>query len=116
MIPARIIDVVLLVPGIIRAFYFVFIANAFVLRGYSGKQALSYSKPLVKGRWWRAADYFLTLCLISIIPPILLSIFNGLPVEFIALNASVIQAMDLFFSLFSYVCMSSLRLQVSCCF
>lgn len=110
MILARIIAVVLLVlgiiPGIIWAINFVFIANAVVLRGYSGKQALNYSKSLVKGRWWRTAGFFLTFFLIAILPPILLSIFNGLLVEFIALNASVIQAMDLFFSLFSYVCMS----------
>jgi len=110
MILASITVVVLLVlgiiPGIIWAFYYVFITNAVVLRGYSGKQALNYSKSLVKGRWWRTAGFFITFFLIAILPPILLSIINGLLVEFIDLSAFAMQAMDLFVSFFSYVCLS----------
>ena len=61
----------LVVPGIIYAVYYIFAQNAVVLRGMKGKAALDYSKSLVKGRWWRVFWYFTVLIIMTCLPSIL---------------------------------------------
>lgn len=61
-----ILFVLLIVPGIIFAFYFSFAIYATALRGCAGSRALEYSKNLVNGRWWRAAGKLLGVSLLPL--------------------------------------------------
>ncbi|WP_432404080.1 hypothetical protein [Wukongibacter sp. M2B1] len=45
--------ILLIVPGIIWTLYYTFIVQVVVLKKIGGKEALDYSKSLVKGRWWK---------------------------------------------------------------
>lgn len=47
------LSLLLVVPGIIWSLYYVFFTQVVFLRGIGGKDALDYSKSLVKGRWWK---------------------------------------------------------------
>lgn len=51
----------LVVPGIIWSLYYSFFVYVVALRGLSGKQALDYSKGIVKGQWWRVFGYLLVI-------------------------------------------------------
>jgi len=53
----------LIVPGIIWSLYYSLFVYVIALRGLSGKEALDYSKALVKGQWWRVFGY---LCVIEL--------------------------------------------------
>lgn len=65
------LSLLLIVPGIIYSFYYIFMLQAVALRDKDGMEALKYSKTLVEGQWWR-------IFWISIGIGIILSIFNGL--------------------------------------
>lgn len=41
------------IPGIIYSVYYFFVLYAFVLRDKYASEALSYSKKLIEGQWWR---------------------------------------------------------------
>ena len=51
----------LIVPGIIWGLYYVFVLFVVALRGISGKEALDYSKRMVKGQWWRVFGYIFAI-------------------------------------------------------
>ncbi len=61
----------LVVPGIIYAVYYIFVQNSVMLRGKKGKAALDYSKSLVKGRWWHVFWYFAVFIIIICLPSML---------------------------------------------
>jgi len=54
----------LLIPGIIYSGYYQFTIFAVMLRGVSGRKAMSYSKKLVEGQWWLLLLYGLALYVI----------------------------------------------------
>jgi len=56
----------LIVPGIIYSVYFAFAICAVAIRGQSLRAALSYSKSLVKGRWWTVFGVMLVAWLMMI--------------------------------------------------
>ncbi len=47
------LSLLLVVPGVIWALYYTFYIYVVALRKTGGKEALDYSKKLVKGQWWR---------------------------------------------------------------
>ncbi len=47
----------LIVPGIIWGLYYSLFVYVVALRGLSGKNALNYSKSILKGQWWRVFGY-----------------------------------------------------------
>ena len=49
----------LIIPGIIWAFYYAFSLYAVALRNVNGRSALAYSKGLVQGQWWRVCGILL---------------------------------------------------------
>ena len=51
------LTVMLVIPGLIYLVYWQFALTAVVLGGVSLNAALKYSKLLVKGRWWKTAQY-----------------------------------------------------------
>jgi|GEM_PF-1198322 len=55
----------LIVPGVMFTIFWMFALTAVALRGVSFFGALSYSKALVKGRWWKTFGYALVLMLIG---------------------------------------------------
>jgi uncharacterized membrane protein len=55
----------LIVPGIIWGLYYSLFIYVVALRGLSGKQALDYSKAIVKGQWWRVFGYLLVINLLE---------------------------------------------------
>jgi hypothetical protein len=57
----------LIVPGIIWALYYVFWTYVVAVRGISGKDALDYSKRLVKGQWWRVFGYMLAIGILNLL-------------------------------------------------
>jgi hypothetical protein len=48
-----VLTLLLIVPGIVWGVYYSFSVYVVALRDVGGKEALDYSKSLVKGRWWR---------------------------------------------------------------
>ncbi|NTU59299.1 MAG: hypothetical protein HGB00_10370 [Chlorobiaceae bacterium] len=76
----------LIVPGIMWAFYYSFLLMAVSLRGLSGKAALDLSKGLVKGQWWRVFGFHVVFVLfyvvfISAIQPVMILLPNVLVVQ-----------------------------------
>ena len=51
--------ILLVVPGIVWMVYYTFSMQVVTLRNLTGKDALDYSKFLVKGRWWKVFFIFL---------------------------------------------------------
>ncbi len=51
------LTLLLIFPGIIYIVYWVFAPLAVILNNKFGKDALNYSKSIVKGRWWTVAVY-----------------------------------------------------------
>lgn len=51
----------LVVPGLVFAVYYVFLVPCVVLRNVYGAQARAYSKSLVTGQWWEVAAYLLVI-------------------------------------------------------
>jgi len=54
----------LIIPGIIFFVNCYFFSHAFILRDQRGKAALSYSRALVKGHWWKVFLTYITLMFI----------------------------------------------------
>ena len=72
----------LIIPGIIWWFYYIFLIYAIALRGLSGKTALDYSKAIVKGQWWRVFWYSIVIGIINLV----VSVIIGLPFGFMPEN------------------------------
>jgi hypothetical protein len=68
----------LIVPGIIWALYYSFAIQVVTLKGLSGKEALNYSKSLVKGQWWRVFGIFFLLNFINILIAVGVGFISGL--------------------------------------
>lgn len=57
----------LIIPGIVWMVYYTFSVQVVTLRNLTGKDALNYSKFLVKGRWWKVFLIFLVYGLLYFI-------------------------------------------------
>ncbi len=83
----------LVVPGIIYSVYWMFASYAVILRNKSGKDALDYSKSIVKGRWWTVAWYNFVITILTILIAIPVGIFYAfLPDHYlvtIAMNITI---------------------------
>lgn len=59
--------VMLIIPGIIFSVWFYFSGNALVIDGYRGRKGLSYSKALVRNRFWPIfGRIFLLTCVFGV--------------------------------------------------
>ena len=67
----------LIVPGVIWAVYYSFGIFIVALRGISGKEALDYSKRLVKGQWGRVFGIGLALGLLSMLAAFAVGLYAG---------------------------------------
>lgn len=67
----------LIIPGIIWAGYYIFVLYVLAMTSLSGKNALDYSKKLVKGHWWRTITYFFVIGFAAMIPTALLGLVSG---------------------------------------
>lgn len=89
----------LIIPGFIFSVFWVFSLQTAALRDKAGIPALSYSKALVRGRWWKTWGYFLAVVLVGalilfaaqFIGGLLVALFKmtGLPLVVVALLNSV---------------------------
>lgn len=70
--------VLLLVPGIIFSFYFLFSSYVLVHENLHGRQALVRSRELVRGYWWKVFWRFLSLGIIALVANFIFSIVFGL--------------------------------------
>ncbi len=61
------LTLLLIVPGIIWALYYSFIIQVVVLRGLAWKEALDYSKSIVKGQWWSVFGVLFVLNFVNLI-------------------------------------------------
>lgn len=95
----------LIIPGIIRLVQYAFVDQIVALKGLRNRDALNYSKSLVKGNWWKVFGYGIILFLIptalgfslSFGVSLLTNNYNG-----IALLESVVDIIiDLFYSFFT---------------
>lgn len=77
------LTLLLIVPGVIWAVYYVFSAYVVALRGIGGKEALDYSKRLVKGQWGRVFGILFVIGLIAILTCFITSIVTGIPSAFL---------------------------------
>ena len=74
------LTLLLIVPGVIWVIYYSFFIFVVALRGLSGKQALDYSKAIVKGQWWRVFAYMLVIQSLAILAAIVVTApFQVLP-------------------------------------
>lgn len=78
----------LIIPGLIWAFYYAFSIYAVALRNVSGRRALAYSKALVEGQWWRICGVLVVTSLVGqivllVITALLLLIADNPVAEFI---------------------------------
>ncbi|MBN2567375.1 hypothetical protein JXB02_04810 [Candidatus Woesearchaeota archaeon] len=64
----------LIVPGIIFAVFWMFILYLVVLRDKVGRAALRASRALVQGRWWRTLGYALVIGLFSVAVMVIIAI------------------------------------------
>jgi hypothetical protein len=69
-----------IMPGVIWAVYYSFFLFVVALRGLSGKQALDYSKAIVKGQWWQVFGYLLVIQLLALLAAVIVTApFEVLP-------------------------------------
>jgi hypothetical protein len=61
-----VLSLLLVVPGVIWAVYYTFMLQVVVLKGFGGKEALDYSKALVKGQWWTVFGMLVVFGLVSV--------------------------------------------------
>jgi len=57
--------ILLIIPGLIFSFYWIFSHLAVLFREKSGLEALKYSKELVMGNWWKTVGYLFVVGIIT---------------------------------------------------
>lgn len=93
-----------LVPGIIWSLYYYFIIYVVALRCLSGKEALDYSRKLVKGQWWRVFGYVFVIGLLSVVATLVVVAPFFFTPEILVLDLFSDTLCDLIFALF--MCMT----------
>ena len=75
------LSLLLIIPGIIWMYYYIFLNESVALRNLRGMEALRYSKHLVKGNWWNVFWILLVcFCILSVVvalPTALAVLFSG---------------------------------------
>jgi hypothetical protein len=75
------LSLLLVIPGIIWMYYYIFLNEAVALRDLRGMEGLRYSKHLVKGRWWNVFWIVLVCCclltILVALPTALTALFLG---------------------------------------
>jgi hypothetical protein len=80
-----------IVPGIIWAVYYTFAIYIVAIRDISGKEALNYSKRLVRGQWGRVFWIGLALNLLTVLGAFIIGVIIGIPFAlFPGLSISII--------------------------
>lgn len=59
------LSLLLVIPGIIFAFYWSFTAYIVILNNKSGMEAMNYSRSVVKHRWWKVFGYLIAFAFLS---------------------------------------------------
>lgn len=67
-----------IIPGIIFSIWFSLATYVLVAEGSTGRRALSRSKQLVSGFWWKVLWRFLVIGIIALIISFIISLFEGL--------------------------------------
>lgn len=78
-----------IVPGIIWGIYYAFSLYVVTLRDIAGKEALDYSKTLVKGQWGRVFVILFVIGLLTGVTALAVGFVVGIPLAFIP-NAKII--------------------------
>ena len=73
----------LIIPGIIYYGYWMFTLYPVVFQDKFGKDAMDYSKAIVKDRWWKVAGYSLVLGLLGLITMVLVGAILGFLLGFL---------------------------------
>jgi hypothetical protein len=84
----------LIVPGVAFMVFWLFCDQAVALRYKSGTAALSLSKELVRGRWWRIAGALLFLSVVVGFPVLLVSVGGGVLLELFNGQLAITMAID----------------------
>ncbi len=61
------LTLLLVVPGIIWSIYYGFVMQVVVLKNMGGKDALDYSKAMVKGQWWNVFGHLFIFGLVPFV-------------------------------------------------
>ncbi len=88
-----------IIPGLIWSLYYVYSSCIVSVRGRSGKDALLYSKSLVKGRWWRTLGYFVVFLFAGIGPAFVIGVIVQVGSETISKGPVVTAALEVVTSL-----------------
>jgi hypothetical protein len=75
--------ILLIIPGLIWSLYYTFWQYVVSLRNLEGKEALDYSKNLVRGQWWRVFGMLLLLVLVQVLVVLLISAGEGYIIKLI---------------------------------
>ncbi len=102
----------LIVPGIIYAGYYIFVLYTVVLTDNRGLKSLEYSKKLVKGRWWKMVGYAIVIHLCGVVGYILTGFISFFFAEIYWLNLILDTLGDLA-SIFTVIGMTLLFIKVS---
>ena len=94
-----------IVPGFIYAVYWKFRLYVVVLNNLSGREALSYSKSLVKGRWWLFFRYSVVFFILKVVfqivissPFWLLHVLQGYNILTVLLSGFIVDLNSAFFA------------------
>jgi len=99
------LTLLLIVPGIIYYIYYLFFSVIVVLKDLKYKEALDYSKNLVKGRWWKIFGFFLVLFALSFVIGISISTLISFTKYSTVLGAAGNLILDLY-ALFAVICVT----------
>lgn len=93
--------ILLVVPAIIWSVYYIFVIQVVVLKGFGGKEALDYSKSLVKGRWWKLFGISALSVIISVVLGLALGFVDAFSPGFFSIFTSTV--LDVFTAFFTVV-------------
>ncbi len=80
------LTLLLIIPGIIYSVYWIFVLYVVVLHDKSGKNALDYSKGIVKGRWWKVVGYSLVFGILALVVSLSIGLAEGVILGFLPEN------------------------------
>ncbi len=80
------LTLLLIVPGVIYYVYWIFVIYVVILHDKSGKNALDYSKSIVRGRWWKVLGYSLIFGILTLIASLSIGFVEGIILGFLPEN------------------------------
>ncbi len=97
------LTLLLIVPGIIYSVYWIFVTFVVILNDKSGKDALDYSKKIVKGRWLTVAGYSIVFGVLGFLLAFVGGIFFWFLPEHFLTSIATDTLIDLLVSFFTVV-------------